>query len=221
MKKTVFLLLLSLLWIAPGPAASAPQTSLPPRGESLRDVLLSVEENNRELKMSAYQSSIIRSQYAAANALPAPRLSYTHQYGNRKELGVTGEFIASQSFDFPTLYAGRSRLAKAKAQSLDFRQQELRRQILLEAQEVCLDLVLLGKQQRLLEERLANAIQLEKLYARRLETGDANLLEINKISLELLNVRTEVRRNASATVAKQKELEILNGGVPLTYTATS
>jgi outer membrane protein TolC len=201
-------------------ARSSAQTSSSPRvEESLRGVLRSVEENNRELRLNQYQSSAIRSQYAAANVPPDPRVSYTRQYGNKKELGINGELLASQSFDFPTLYAQRSRLAQLKARSLDLWQAELRRQILLEAQETCLDLVWLGRRQRLLQERLANAAELEKLYARRLETGDANRMEINKISLERLNVQTEARRNAARIAAKQKELEVLNGGVALDFTA--
>jgi outer membrane protein TolC len=210
MKKTIVVIIFALLWALKGEGAV---------GESLQDVLRAIAENNNELRMNTYQSSQINSQYAAANALPNPSLSYTHQYGNKKELGINGELIASQSFDFPTLYAERSKLAKSKAQSLDFRQAELRRQILLNAQEICLDLILLRKQQALLKERLANAEQLEKLYARRLQTGDANLLETNKISLELLNVRAQVRRNASETAARQKELEVLNGGIPLDFAA--
>jgi len=51
--------------------------------------------------------------------------------------------------------------------------------------------VLTRQQKHILEERLRNAEELAKMYAKRLQTGDANALETNKINLELLNVRTE------------------------------
>ena len=54
------------------------------------------------------------------------------------------------------------------------------------------------------------------MYTRRLETGDANALETNKINLELLNVRTEARMNQTALNNKLKELLVLNGNQPLT-----
>ncbi|MDE5760494.1 MAG: TolC family protein, partial [Bacteroides sp.] len=54
------------------------------------------------------------------------------------------------------------------------------------------------------------------LYAKRLETGDANILETNKINLELLNVRTESRLNRTTLNNKLKELIALNGDQPLT-----
>jgi outer membrane protein TolC len=187
----------------------------------VQDVLLSVGINNKELKMNDQQSLILKSQYAAANALPDPQVSYTRQYGNREGLGINGELVASQSFDFPSLYAGRSRLARSKSQSLDLWQASLRRQILLNAKDICLDLIMLRKERELLAGRLTNALELEKLYARRLETGDANRLEANKISLELLNVETLSRRNALAIEAGERELEALNGGIPPAFVADS
>ena len=44
------------------------------------------------------------------------------------------------------------------------------------------------------------------MYAKRLQTGDANALETNKINLELLNVRTEASLNETALRNKQQEL---------------
>ena len=84
-----------------------------------------------------------------------------------------------------------------------------RQQILLQAKEVCLDIIMLQRQQALLDERLKNAEELSAMYTRRLETGDANALETNKINLELLNVRTEARMNQTALNNKLKELLVL------------
>ena len=47
-------------------------------------------------------------------------------------------------------------------------------------------------------------------YKKRLETGDANVLETNKINLELLNVRTEFRTNQTALDNAWKSLLALN-----------
>jgi outer membrane protein TolC len=68
-----------------------------------------------------------------------------------------------------------------------------------------------SSQKHILEERLRNAEELAKMYAKRLQTGDANALETNKINLELLNVRTEASLNETALRNKQQELNTLNG----------
>ena len=98
---------------------------------------------------------------------------------------------------------------------------EFRQQILLQAKELCLDLVLLNQQKALLDQRRQNAEQLSELYATRLQSGDANILETNKINLELLNAKTEARMNEATRIAKLQELATLNGGIAIEFTDTA
>ena len=81
-------------------------------------------------------------------------------------------------------------------------------------------MVLLNQQKNLLDTRLRNAEQLSAFYATRLEKGDANILETNKIDLELLNARTEARMNETSRIAKLQELATLNGGIAIEFTDT-
>lgn len=187
---------------------------------SLEDVLRSIEANNKELKANRQLVTSQKLEAKLDNNLPDPSVSYTHQYGNREELGMQGELVASQSFDFPTVYAQRSKLAKAKATTFDHQGAGIRQQILLQAKEVCLDLVLLNQQKSLLDTRRQNAEQLAALYKMRLDSGDASILEVNKIDLELLNAKNEARMNETARIAKLHELTMLNGGIALNFTDT-
>ncbi len=188
---------------------------------SIDDVLRSVEANNKDLRANAQLIQSQKLESRLDNNLPDPTVTYSHLYGNKEGMGFTGEFIASQSFDFPSLYAQKHKLTKAKSAGLDQQASAFRQQILLQAKEICLDLVLLNQQKRLLEIRLQNAEQLSDLYASRLERGDANVLETNKIDLELLNVRTEARMNETARAAKLQELATLNGGIAIDFTDTA
>lgn len=188
---------------------------------SVEEVLRSVAENNKDLRANSQLIQSLKLEAKWGNNLPDPSITYTHQYGNKEGLGKQGELVASQSFDFPTIYAQRGKLAKAKSAGLDRQALAFRQQILLQAKEVCLDLVLLNQQKRLLDERLRNAERLSALYATRLERGDANILETNKINLELLNVRTEARMNESSRLAKLRELATLNGGLEIEFTDTA
>lgn len=188
---------------------------------SIEEVLRSVEANNKDLRAN---SRLIQSQKLEAkldNNLADPSVSYTHQYGNKEGLGIQGELVASQSFDFPTVYAQKNKLSKVKSAGYDQQGAAFRQQILLQAKDICLDLVLLNQQKELLEIRLKNAEQLSALYETRLRTGDANVLETNKINLELLNAKTEARLNETARIAKLHELATLNGGVDISFNDTS
>ena len=187
---------------------------------SIDEVLRSVEANNRDLRANAQLVQSQKLEARTENNLPDPSVSYSHFWGNKEGMGFTGEFVASQGFDFPTLYAKRSKLMRAKSAGFDRQAMALRQDVLLQAKNICLDLVLLNQQKNLLETRLANAERLSALFATRLERGDANIIETNKIDLELLNAKTEARMNETSRVAKLKELATLNGGVPIEFNDT-
>lgn len=188
---------------------------------SIDEVLRSIEANNKELQANGQLTVSKKLEAKLDNNLPDPSVSYVHQYGNREGMGIQGELVASQSFDFPSVYVQKNKLAKSKAASYDRQGAEFRQQILLQAKELCLDLVLLNQQKVLLDQRRQNAEQLSELYAMRLQSGDANILETNKINLELLNAKTEARMNEATRIAKLQELATLNGGIAIEFTDTA
>ncbi len=188
---------------------------------SIDEVLRSIEANNKELQANGQLTVSKKLEAKLDNNLPDPSVSYVHQYGNREGMGIQGELVASQSFDFPSVYVQKNKLAKSKAVSYDRQGAEFRQQILLQAKELCLDLVLLNQQKALLDQRRQNAEQLSELYAMRLQSGDANILETNKINLELLNAKTEARMNEATRIAKLQELATLNGGIAIEFTDTA
>lgn len=188
---------------------------------SIDEVLRSIEANNKELQANGQLTVSKKLEAKLDNNLPDPSVSYVHQYGNREGMGIQGELVASQSFDFPSVYVQKNKLAKSKAVSYDRQGAEFRQQILLQAKELCLDLVLLNQQKALLDQRRQNAEQLSELYATRLQSGDANILETNKINLELLNAKTEARMNEATRIAKLQELATLNGGIAIEFTDTA
>ena len=79
----------------------------------------------------------------------------------------------------------------------------------------------MNQQRALLATRLDNAERLSAFYASKLEKGDANVIETNKIDLELLNTRTEYDLNENAREQKLRELALLNGGVEVAFDDTT
>ena len=138
-------------------------------------------------------------------------------WNNKDKNNTIGELVVSQSFDFPSLYATRNQLNRLKAGAFDGQKSVFRQGILLQAKDVCLDIIMLRKQQQILTERLRNAEELSAMYAKRLQTGDANVIETNKINLELLNVKTEASLNETALRNKIQELTALNGNIPVVF----
>ena len=165
-------------------------------------ILQQIEANNKQLRANTSFVTAQKLENKAENNLPNPSLSYSHLWDSDDKNITVGELVG--------------KLNRVRSQALDAQAASLRQDILLQAKEICLDIILLHRQRLLLDQRLHNAEELAKLYAERLRTGDANALETNKINLELLNVRTESRLNQTALQSKLKELMVLNGNRPLT-----
>ena len=191
---------------------------------SINELLRSVETHNTELKAFSQRMQAQKTENKLSNNLPDPTVSYSHLWGADNSSETIGELIVSQSMDFPTLYHTRRQLNRQKNAMADHEYQLKRREILLKAQEICFDIILLRKEQLLLKERHQNASELATLYQQRIESGDANVIELNKVKLELLNAKTEASINETNLKKKEEELIILNGNTPfqteqLTYPA--
>lgn len=181
---------------------------------SINELLRSVETHNTELKAFSQRMQAQKTENKLSNNLPDPTVSYSHLWGADNSSETIGELIVSQSMDFPTLYHTRRQLNRQKNVMVDHEYQLKRRAILLKAQEICFDIILLRKEQLLLKERHQNASELAILYQQRIESGDANVIELNKVKLELLNAKTEASINETNLKKKEEELIILNGSIP-------
>ena len=175
---------------------------LAPTGEvraqsGIEQVLKNIETNNKELQANAQLIASQKLEAKTDNNLPDPTLSYAHLWGAKDKNETIGELVVSQSFDFPSLYATRNKLNRLKAGAFDSQAIVFRQEKLLLAKEVCLDIIMLRQQKHILEERLRNAEELAKMYAKRLQTGDANALETNKINLERQHPRSFRRKRVS------------------------
>lgn len=186
---------------------------------SIDQVLRNIETNNKELQANARLISSQKMEARTDNNLPDPTLSYAHLWGSKDKSETIGELVVSQSFDFPSLYASRAKLNRLKTNSIDGQASVFRQNVLLQAKEICLDIIMLRQQKHILQERLRNAEELCAMYKKRLQTGDANILETNKINLELLNVKTEANLNETALRNKLEELNTLNGNIPVVFEA--
>lgn len=184
---------------------------------NIDQVLKSIEQNNKELQANAQSVASQKLESKTANNLPDPTLSYAHLWGSEDKSETIGELVVSQSFDFPSLYATRRKLNQLKSNMLDNQTDIARQALLLQAKELCLDIIMLRQQKQILDERRKNAEELSEAYAVRLNAGEASSLETNKIKLELMNVKTEATLNESSLQSKCLALQALNGNIPVSF----
>lgn len=189
--------------------------------QSLPQILSDIESNNKTLK-AAKQSAQVQKIDAKTGIYPSDiNVEYEYMFGNdATNYQRESELTVTQDFDFPTAYFKKNKIANLKSEQADIQYKVNRQNILLEAKLVCVELVFYNKIKLILNNRLSNAESLNKSYKKRLELGDANALETNKIALELLNVQTEYRLNEVEISNRLQKLAELNGGITIAFTDT-
>lgn len=183
--------------------------------DNIGDVLKQVASNNLTLQALVHDNQADVLDIKASNSIGGPSVEYS-PFFTKGYLGVAeSELVVSQEIDFPTKYAARNKQAKMQnivGEQLLIKQ---RRDILLQAQLLCIDLIRLNQTLSMLHERLANSETLLQMYQKRMDAGDANALELNKVKLDCMEVRTLVNEAQGERTSLLQQLRQLNGGKPI------
>lgn len=182
---------------------------------NMADILSCIEANNPQLKAGAQMVLSQKAEVSSQNSLADPTFELEHLWGAQNAGDRKYDITVLQSFDFPSLYVQRNRVGNLKRSLYDGQQTLLRQQVLLQAKELCLRIVYLNRSIELSDKRLAAADELARLYRGKLESGDAAILDVNKIEIEQLNVTTANTRLRNELAICLAQLRALNGGESL------
>ena len=183
--------------------------------DNIGDVLKQVASNNLTLQALAHDNQADVLDIKASNSIGGPSVEYSPFFTKGYSGVAESELVVSQEIDFPTKYAARNKQAKMQnilGEQLLVKQ---RRDILLQAQLLCIDLIRLNQTLSMLHERLANSETLLQMYQKRMDAGDANALELNKVKLDCMEVRTLVNEAQGERTSLLQQLRQLNGGKPI------
>lgn len=195
--------------------------SISAQSQTIDEILKEIEKNNKTIQAAKMADKAAIAEIDASNTLEDPSIEYSSLYNRATTGQAESELIITQGFDFPTTYTGRNRFGRIKKEAIDWRQQELRQNILLEAELLCLDIIRLNKTNMLLNERKKNADKLLELYKEKVEKGDASKIDFNKTKIENMNIQTALLTNDAAHRKALQDLLALNGNKPLAFEATS
>jgi outer membrane protein TolC len=180
---------------------------------SIDIVLAEIARNNKSvLAYKQYQEALglgFRTGLTPDN----PKMEYDYLPGSPAGAGVQRDFSITQGFDFPTAYGKRSKVADQRIVKSNFEVDAFRQNILLEAKKYCLELIYRNKLRIELARRFEHAGGVHQNYKIKLDNGQANVLDVNKASLQLLTIKTELQVNESERNKVLHKLSELNGGV--------
>ncbi len=175
-------------------------------------ILADVEANNASLSAMRKLRDAQIVEAKMGNSLGDPDVEFSYKWGNPSSLGKSGEITVSQPFDFPTVYAHRSKLAKLQAEKYGYQYMAARQELLLSAQTLYIQAVGLKRNIAVLELLARNAREIAMTFAKKMEVGDANVLELNEANFTSVGQDNALRMARIELDATFEKLAGLNGG---------
>lgn len=194
-----------------------------PAQDQVDRIVDQIEQNNTTLRALYRQTEAAKIGTRIGTYPEDPEIELGFLRGSPSALGRRTDFGIRQMLDFPSAYFYRGRLATENGRQLDREWQKQRRELLLEARTICLDLVYHNARRLELRKRLDHAQNVAAAFESKFSSGEANILELNKVKLNRLAVCKELEACEIEINALSGELARLNGGrsVDLADTAFS
>lgn len=183
-------------------------------------LMAQVRLNNREIKANAAYWSARKAEYRTGLTLYDPQVEFDYLAGRPAEAGNQKDFAITQRLDFPTVYGRRRKLSEQQMLQAEYQEKAFTQAILLEAKLLLIEWIYLNKRDAALTERARKTHTLKYDFERKLNKGEAIILDVNKARLQLLNIQNDSALNRSAIRSVETRLTLLNGGHPIVINDT-
>ena len=180
-------------------------------------VLSEIEKNNTTLEAYRNLNEAQKVENKTGIYLENPEVEYHYLWGDPAAIGKRQDFAISQSFDFPTSYGLKKKIAGVQNEQADLNYRMKRNELLFQAKTVCIELTYLNAMHQEFTKRALHAENIFDAYEAKFENGETNIIEKNKARLNLLNAQKAIRENETQQKVLLAELKRLNGGEPVVF----
>ena len=208
MKRQILSIAIALMALAPNIEAN-----------NIDYVLQQIKLNNTQLKALNAEIEAQTADIKSSNNLSDPTIDGAYLFGVGS-IGDKWELGVSQEFDWPGIYSARGKVNKARIEALAQSYAQKQIQIFSEARNICLEIICLNRRIKFENNILANLDSLYDKSLKGLEYGEISILDTNKLKIERLGVTQSIAGNKALLQAKIKQLEGLNGNIPLNEVAS-
>jgi outer membrane protein TolC len=186
----------------------------------IEKILQEVEANNTTLQALQKQVEAQKLGNKTGIWLPNPEITFGRLWGTPPEIGNQNDFGITQSFDFPTVYAHRNKLAGMENQNIDRLYQSERINTLLRAKQVIIELAYNNALSEDYTRRMEIAQTITDSYQKKFDLGEVNAIERNKVYMNLISCISKKEKIDIARQALLNELKSLNGGKEIQFNET-
>jgi len=206
MKKHIILLFASVTWSLTGAAQT-----------NVDNVISQIARNNKSILATQQYWDAQDLQYKTGLTPNNPKVEYDYLPGRPDGAGTQEEFNITQAFDFPTAYGKKNKVSEQQVTQSTFQMMVVRQDILLEAKQVCLELIYLNKLNQELTNRLTQVENVRNNFQEKLTKGEGNILDVNKANLQLITLKSELESSRSSMKQWNHKLTELNGGIEIAF----
>lgn len=179
-------------------------------------VLAEVEKNNTTLVALRKSVNAEKIGNKTGIYLQNPEIEFNYLWGSPSAIGNRTDFSVKQSFDFPTAYSYRGQISNLKNEQAELEYQKQRRDILQQARLLCVDISYQNALKAEYDRRLDHAKQIADVFKKKLNAGETNILDFNKVQVHWLSLSKELEKVEIECNTLLAELARLNGGNALT-----
>lgn len=181
-------------------------------------VLRELERNSPLFRLVEQQFEADSAEVFAGSLFDDPTLEIGHFWGAPVDKGTRWNVSLSQSFEMPSVYLHKSRLRHLHSRLASDVCHEAVRALRLEVKQLCADIVFYNAMVYIYESRSQIANQLSNIYSERFATGDCNLLEYNRVQMNVAEVQANLERVKAEREMLLATLCELNGGRYIQFT---
>ena len=185
-----------------------------------RKCIAGIEKNNTGLSALKKKVEADKIGNRTGIFLSNPEFGFNYLYGNPADNGNRTDISIKQSFDFPTAYTYKGRIADSRNIQAELEYQKQLKTVLYQARLLCADLLYSNALQKEYEKRLTHVQTIANSYKVKFDKGEAGILEYNKAQLNLLKVQQEMENNNINRNSILSELAALNGGISVNLDET-
>lgn len=182
------------------------------KAQSLDSVLNLARLQNKTLKVHKAETDASKMAYRTGLTPENPTAEYEILFGTPKDAGNQQDFAITQRFDFPSSYTYRKQAAIEKIKQADFIVLAKGQELLLNVKLDWLQWIYLNQLNLTYAERLKSVEKLHNAYQKKMNAGDGNILDFNKVKLLLLEIKTQLKRNEQQREQIKQKFVAYTGG---------
>jgi heavy metal efflux system protein len=212
--------LMSFLFISAFAAICNPLQAQESKKISLHDAIQTALDSNMAVRSAAW--SIDASRALKGAAVDIPKTALDGEYGQMNSITNDNSLTISQSFEFPSVYINKSRLAGAAIKSNEWKYKASQLDIATQVKQLFWQYVYLAEKQKLLVYQDSLYSGILRASELRVKAGETNRLEMITARSQSLEIKNELYQlNADMGIMCRKMKILLNSGfIPVPDEAT-